>query len=283
MNVGVVTGSKRPRQESGPAASGEPAAKQARRQARETCATFPDLSTIEGQDAFFQVVGVEGIEQCFREDLKTVEQVYRQKVDEHASTRFAAAKTQSVPADGDCAFHSVIAAASNLGGSAAARIPSTPMDMRLQMVAHVEREYTTWRDVPAHDIPDEKQYLAVLPHDDHERRQMLDQLGTRGSWQHGMGDLYVAIAADTFNVQIEVITPYTGRKHSLVFGSPHHHAWRLVLRRDGAHYEPVVEPRSAVQHFQHVRPELALVQHVHHARRRDDEDQRREEPGHRGE
>lgn len=238
MNVGGVTGHKRPRQESGPAAADEPAAKKARRQATETCARFPDLTTAEGQDAFFHMVGVEGIEQCFRDDLKTVEQVYWQKVDEHAATRTAAVKTLRVPADGDCAFHSVIAAASHLG---VAGIPSTPAEMRQQMVAHVESEYDKWREVPARDIPDQKQYLAVLPRSNRARRRMLDRLAKRGSWRHRMGDLYVAIAADTFKVQIEVITPYTDRRHPLLFGAPDHRQRRLVLRRDGAHYEPVID------------------------------------------
>ena len=241
MNVGPLTGKKRARAEAAPAPRGEPVAKKAREQAKKTCATFPDLNTVEGQDAFFNMVGVEGIEQCFREDLKTVEQVYRQKVDEHASTRFATAKTQRVPKDGDCAFHSVIAAAKNLGGPAATRLPSTPTEMRQQMVAHVEREYATWRDAPARDIPDEKQYLAVLPHDDQERQGMLDQLGTRGSWHHDMGDLVVAIAADTFDLQIEVITPDPDRVARLVFGAPHHRERRLVLSLAGEHYEPVID------------------------------------------
>ena len=240
MNVGPSTAKKRTWEEAAPTPCDGRAAKKARLEAKKTCAMFPDLNTVEGQDAFFNMVGVEGIEQCFRDDLKTVEQVYRQKVDEHASTRFAAAKTQRVPEDGDCAFHSVIAAAKNLGGPAAARLPSTPADMRQQTVAHVEREHATWRDVPARDIPDEKQYLAVLPRGDHERREMLDQLGTPGSWHHDMGDLYVAIAADTFGVRIEVITPYTAPQHRLVFGPADSDLPLLVLRRHGAHYEPVI-------------------------------------------
>ena len=242
MNVGPLTGNKRAREAVVPASCDGRAAKKARRQAKETCATFPDLNTVEGQDAFFNMVGVEGIEQCFREDLKTVEQVYRQKADERAAAApisFADAKTRPIAPDGNCAFNSVLAAAENLGGRAAAAFPRTSDEMRQQMVAHVEREYVTWCDVPASDIPDEKQYLAVLPRDDHERRGMLKQLGTPGSWHHDMGDLYVAIAADTFDRQIEVVTLYT-REHRLVFGKPHHDGQRLVLCHDGAHYEAVI-------------------------------------------
>jgi hypothetical protein len=243
MRVGRLTGNKRAREAVVPASSGEPAAKKARSEAKKTCAGFPDLNTVEGQDAFFNMVGVEGIEQCFREDLKTVEQVYRQKADEHAAAvpvSFADVKTQHIDGNGDCAFNSILVAAKNLGGSAAAGLPSTSTEMRQQMAAHVEREYVTWRDVPAGDIPDEKQYVAVLPRDDHERRRMLDQLGTPGSWHHDMGDLYVAIAADTFNLRIEVITPYTDHEHRLVFGPADPDLPLLMLRRKGAHYEPVI-------------------------------------------
>jgi hypothetical protein len=244
MSVGRLTGNKRAREAVVPASSGEPAAKKARSEAKKTCAVFPDLNTVEGQDAFFNMVGIEGIEQCFREDLKTVEQVYRQKADEHAAAvpvSFADAKTRPIAPDGDCAFNSILVAAKNLGGSAAAGLPSTSTEMRQQMVAHVEREYVTWRDAPASDIPDEKQYVAVLPRDDQERRRMLDQLGTPSSWHHDMGDLYVAIAADTFGLQITVFTRYADRKHPLVFGPPHRGGLRLVVRHDGAHYEPVID------------------------------------------
>jgi hypothetical protein len=244
MNVGPSTGNKRAREEAVPVASRKPATKKARLEAKKTCATFPDLNTNAGQDAFFNMVGVEGIEQCFREDLKTVEQVYWQKVDEHAAAvpvSFADVKTRHIDGNGDCALNSILVAAKNLGGGAAAGLPSTSTEMRQQMVAHVEREYATWRDTPASNLPDEKQYLAVLPRDDHERRGMLSQLGTPGSWHHDMGDLYVAIAADTFGLQIKVITRYAGREHPLVFGAPHRGGLRLVLRHDGAHYEPVTD------------------------------------------
>jgi hypothetical protein len=244
MRVGRLTGNKRAREAVVPASLDEPAAKKARSEAKKTCAGFPDLNTVEGQDAFFNMVGIEGIEQCFRDDLKTVEQVYRQKVDEHAAAApvsFADVKTQHIDGNGDCAFNSILVAAKNLGGSAAAGLPSTSTEMRQQMVAHVEREYVTWRDVPASDIPDEKQYVAVLPRDDQERRRMLDQLGTPGSWHHDVGDLYVAIAADTFGLQITVFTRYADREHPLVFGPPHRGGLRLVVRHDGAHYEPVID------------------------------------------
>jgi hypothetical protein len=262
MRVGPLTGKKREREASAPTPRREPAAKRARRQAEETCAAFPDLSTVEGQDAFFHMVGVEGIEQCFREDLRNVEQLYWQKAAEHArsedpstpgeapvrevpvridTARFANAKTRPVAGDGDCALAAMHAGARHLGDHVVAKLPPTPTAMRQQMVAHVEREYATWRDTPASSIPDEKQYLAVLPRDGLERRRMLDQLGTPGSWHHDMGDLYVAIAADTFDLQIEVLTRYTDREHRLVFGSPDHSKLRWVLRLNGAHYEPVVD------------------------------------------
>ncbi|WP_457329041.1 OTU domain-containing protein [Rhizobacter sp. P5_C2] len=243
MSVGRLTGNKRVREAAVPASGCESAAKKARLEAKKTCATFPDLNTVEGQDAFFNMVGVEGIELCFREDLKTVEQVYRQKVEEHATAvpiSFANAKTRPIAPDGNCAFNSILVAAEDLGGSAAAGFPRTSTEMRQQMVAHVEREYAAWRDTPASNLPDEKQYLAVLPRDDHERGRMLDQLGTPGSWHHEMGDLYVAIAAATFNVRIEVITPYTDHEHRLVFGPADPDLPLLVLRRKGAHYEPVI-------------------------------------------
>jgi hypothetical protein len=301
MQVGSLTGKKRAREPADEPPGGEPAAriaKKARQQAKETCAAFPDLNTVEGQDAFFNLVGIEGIEQCFRDDLKTVEQVYWQKVDAHAAADcagtvrpppvrvdpryFADAQTRRVPGDGDCAFHSMIAGARPLGGSTAAAVPSTPLEMRRQMAAHVEREYAAWHHMPVHDVPNEKQYLLTLPSDGDERRAMLQDLRTSGSWFHETGDLYIAIAADTFGLQIEVITPYTDREHQQVFGVPRRGTLPLVLRRERAHYEPVIR-RSAVQHRQHIRPELALVQHIHHAGRREHEDQRREEPGHRGE
>lgn len=254
MTVGPTTETKRQWLEPDPGAPSEPATRKARRLAKETCATLPDLNTVEGQDAFFHMVGVEGIEQCFREDLKNVAEVYRRKVDEHAGTErasdlgsppvlidrsyFRDTKTASVPGDGDCAFHSLIESARNQAVSA---LPPTPTEMREQMVAHVKREYATWRGMPVNEIPDEKQYLATLPSDDRERGRMLEQLATPGSWHHTMGDLYVAIAADTFRMQIEVITPYTDGHHKQVFGPPRHTELRLVLRYSGGHYEPVVD------------------------------------------
>lgn len=259
MSVGSVTGKKRTREPEAEPPGGEPAAsiaRKARQQAKETCATFPDLITPEGQDAFFNVVGIEGIEQCFRDDLKTVEQVYWQKVDEHAAADrtdtvrpppvridpryFADAHTEGVRGDGDCAFHSMIAGARHLGGNTAAAGPSTPREMRLQMAAHVEREYTLWRHASVHDVPDEKQYLLTLPSDDDERRAMLKDLRTSGSWFHDMGDLSVAIAADAFGLQIEVITPYTDSDHRQVFGVQRNGTLPLTLRRERAHYEPVI-------------------------------------------
>lgn len=231
-------------------------AKTVRPKAKETCSSFPDLSTVEGQDAFFNMVGVEGIEQCFRDDLKTVEQVYWQKVDEHAAadcpdtarpppvridpSYFADAQKQGVRGDGDCAFHAMIAAARHLGGATAAAVPSTPLEMRLQMAAHVEREYATWRDTSVHEVPDEKQYLLTLPSDDDERREMLEDLRTSGSWFHEMGDRFVAIAADTFGLQIEVRTPYTDEDHPQVFGVARKGTLPVVLSREYAHYEWVI-------------------------------------------
>ncbi|NKI95539.1 OTU domain-containing protein [Rhizobacter sp. SG703] len=266
MRVGLSTGKRREREASvptrAPTPGREPASKRARLQAKETCAAFPDLNTVEGQDAFFHMIGVEGIEQCFREDLRNVEQLYWQKAAEHAQsedpapidqapvrdapvrihpTRFANAKTQPVTGDGDCALAAICAGATHLGDRVVAKLPSTPAGMRQQMVAHVEREYVRWRDTPASDMPDEKQYLAVLPRDDHERHRMLAQLATPGSWHHDIGDLYVAIAADTFDLQIEVLTRYADHEHPLVFGAPDPHKPRLVLRLEGGHYETVVD------------------------------------------
>lgn len=306
MSVGSVTGNKRTR---GPAAEpsggkstgAEPTAsiaKKARLEARKTCETFPDLNTVEGQDAFFNLVGIEGIEQCFRDDLKTVEQVYWMKADELLAVELASApadppvridpsyfkdaQTQRVPGDGNCLMHSVFAAAENLGGDTRDRIPSSPSRMRKLVVKHVEREFATWHDKPVNDIPDEKQYVRALPRDDRERRRMLERLETSGVWDEDILDLGPSAIADALNVRIEVITPYTDDEHRLVVGPDDPDLPLLVLLRRGAHYEPVVK-KSAVQHRQHIRPELALVQHVHHAGRREHEDQRREEPGHRGE
>ena len=181
MSVGRVTGSKRTREKVAPAPCDGRAAKKARLEAKKTCATFPDLNTVEGQDAFFNMVGVEGIEQCFHDDLKTVENVYWEKVAEHAAadcadpvrpppvridpSYFVEAQTKGVPGDGDCAFHSMIAGARRLGGSTAAAVPPTPREMREQMAAHVEIEYATWHRMPVNEVPDDKQYLLTLPSD----------------------------------------------------------------------------------------------------------------------
>lgn len=257
MNVGVVTRNKRTRQESGPDTTGEPAAKEARQQARETCATFPDLNTAEGQDTFFNMVGVEGIEQCFRDDLKTVEQVYWMKADERLAAELASApadppvhidpsyfrdaKTQRVPGDGNCLMHSVLAAAKNLGSDACPQLPPTPSRMRKQVAEHVEREFVAWHNKPVNDIPAQKQYVKALPRDDRERRRMLERLETSGVWDEDILDLGPSAIADALNVRIEVITPYTDDKHRLVFGPDDPDLPLLVLRRNGAHYEPVDE------------------------------------------
>jgi hypothetical protein len=263
MNVGPVTGSKRPRQKSELDTPCEPKVKkarhhEARHHASETCATFPDLNTVEGQDAFFNMVGVEGIEQCFREDLKTVERVYWMKADEHMAAELALtvdapeprvridpsyfrdAKTRPVPGDGNCLMRSVFAAAEMSGSDVAARIPSSPAQMRKEVVAHVEREYAIWKDTPVNDIPDDKQFVAILPRDDRERHQEFARFKETGRWNEQIVDPAPSFIASTFEVRIEVITPYTDRNHRQVFGLDDPNLPLLVLRLEGAHYEAVV-------------------------------------------
>jgi hypothetical protein len=153
---------------------------------------------------------------------------------------FRDAQTQRVPGDGNCLMHSVLAAAENLRGHACAKLPSTPSQMRKRVVEHVEREFATWHDTPVNDIPDEKQYVAILPHNDRERRRVLERFETSGVWNEEVLDSGPSFIADAFNVRIEVITPYTDREHRLVFGPDDPDLPLLVLRRKDAHYEPVI-------------------------------------------
>ena len=262
------------------------AVKQVRHGAR---GAFPDLNTVEGQDQFFNVVGLEHIGACFDMPRADQEALYWMRLDEHASTRAEPVatpvtrattsvkpqrqtsialplsftrqsgqpttvaparprlKTKDVPGDGDCFFHSVLEAhAQPLAGL------QTPAKVRNEVgkrlageLAELNRSIREGKDPAA--LIEKAPYLAVLP-DVHRlppdakapasltpaQTAFINTLRTGHSWNHDAGDLYAAIFAHTFRLQVQVYTDY-GQQ---AFGDP---AWPLVpVYLSGGHYRPVV-------------------------------------------
>lgn len=198
--------------------------------------------------------------------------------------------TREVPADGDCFFHSLISAA---GDSLLAHVQGdhTPHAVRREMADRLAAQFVELNraigdDARTRALLDETPYLATLPASDTvqsrlttEQRVLVAQVRTDGSWNNHAGDLFAAIAANVFRLRLEVVTPHCGDRTRLVYGQADEPLVQLLMR--GAHYLPIVG-WSRVEDLQHIGSELALVEDVDDAGGRHHENQRREEPAHRG-
>jgi len=153
--------------------------------------------------------------------------------------------TEPVPGDGDCFFHAL----ERVAGPSLARVTgedTAPKALRNAMADQLEQDLKELNQAVGdaegtESLLDKTPYLVALPSASSRTQELtpeqtmaVDQLRHCGSWNNNTGDLFAAIASETFKLRIRVITPQGPQ----IFGKADWPEVWLIWRPPG-HYDAI--------------------------------------------